>query len=233
VSAGVHPFAGDVSVATRYNDWLFERCRPYLGSVSLDYGAGIGTFTERLAEACERVVAVEPLAEFVAELERRFSTEPRVEVVEGEVAALPDEEAFDSVVCLNVLEHVAADDAALAGLHSRLRPGGHLLLLVPGHAALYGSLDETAGHQRRYDPGPLRAQLERLGFEVLTARRVNPVGALGWLVSARVLRRDEVAEGSFRAFDRLVPALRHLDRVPLPLGLSVWAVARKPRQTLS
>jgi SAM-dependent methyltransferase len=232
VSAHAHPFAGDVSVATRYNDWLLDRCRPYLGAETLDYGAGIGTFTEPLARLCRRVVAAEPLAEFAAELRRRFAETANVEVVEGDVAALPEGEAFDSVVCLNVLEHVAEDDAALRGVLGRLRPGGHLLLLVPGHAALYGSLDETAGHERRYDPRPLRAQLERVGFEVLTARRVNPVGALGWLVSARVLRREEVAEGSFRAFDRLVPVLRHLDRVPSPLGLSVWAVARKP-QTLS
>ena len=59
-------------------------------------------------------------------------------------------------------------------------------------------------------------------------RRVNPVGALGWLVAGRVLRRSEIPDGPLRAFDRLVPVLRLLDRAKLPLGLSLWAVAQRP-----
>jgi hypothetical protein len=103
-----------------------------------------------------------------------------------------------------------------------------LLLLVPAHPRLYGGYDRAAGHERRYSKRTLRGRLLGAGFEVDTLRHVNPLGAVGWLARVRLRRGDEWPSGSFRAFDRLVPALRHLDRVPLPFGLSLWAVARAP-----
>jgi SAM-dependent methyltransferase len=226
-----NPFAGDLDRADRYNDWIFERCRPHLGPSALDFGAGIGTFTERLAAVCARVVAAAPLGEFVGLLRERFAGRPNVEVVELDPAH-PEAGlggGFDAILCLNVLEHIADDEAALRAMRDQLAPGGRLLLLVPAHPFLHGSLDRNVGHERRYEPGPLRALLERAGFEAEEARLVNPLGALGWLVSSRLLRRRAIGTGSLLAFDRLVPLLRGLDRLRLPLGLSVWAVARRPR----
>lgn len=225
----VDPFAGDVERADRYNDWIFERARPHLGARALDWGAGIGTFTERLAAVCEQVVAAEPSGEFVDRLRERFRGRDNVEVVQLDPAH-PGSGlggAFDSILCLNVLEHIADDSAALAAMRDRLRPGGSVLLLVPAHRFLYGTLDRDVGHERRYEPRPLRSLLRRVGLQPVEVRLVNPVGAVGWLVSARVLRRHRIATGSLLVFDRLVPALRQLDRLRLPLGLSVWAVARR------
>jgi SAM-dependent methyltransferase len=194
----------------------------------LDAGAGIGTFTALAAEAGAEVTALEPDPAFVTHLRERFAADPRVTVVQAPAEAVPELDAFDSVLCLNVLEHVRADEAALRGFHDALQPGGALLLLVPAHAWLYGGYDRAAGHERRYAAGTLRPRLRAAGFDVETLRYVNPVGALGWLVRVRLRRGDEWPSGSFRTFDRLVPALRHLDRLPLPFGLSVWAIARRP-----
>ena len=140
-------------------------------------------------------------------------------------AALRD---FDSVVCLNVLEHIADDALVLEGFRSCLAPGGRLLLLVPAHRVLHGEIDRSVGHERRYSRAPLRRLLEQSGLDPVELRYVNPVGALGWLVSSRVLRRPQVPSGPLRTYDRLVPVLRHLDRLSLPFGLSLWAVARRP-----
>ena len=67
----------------------------------------------------------------------------------------------------------------------------------------------------------------RAGFTVAELRLVNPLGALGWFVSSRVLKREQIPEGPLRVYDKLVPALRMLDRVDVAVGLSVWAVARR------
>lgn len=209
--------------ADRYNAWLLDRARPYLGARVLEVGAGIGTFTEQLADGRE-VVAVEPDPALVPHLRR---STPSVTVVEGEADAAPPG-PFDSIVCFNVLEHIPDDAAALTAFHDRLRPGGHLLLLVPSHPFLYGPIDRAFAHERRYAKRALRSRLEGAGFRVAELRRVNPVGALGWLVAGRVLRRSEIPGGPLRAFDRLVPVLRLLDRAELPLGLSLWAVAERP-----
>ncbi len=127
-----------------------------------------------------------------------------------------------------MLEHIADDRARLVAFRERLRPGGHLLLLVPSHPFLYGPIDRAFDHQRRYAKRELQSLLEGAGFRVSDLRRVNPVGALGWLVVGRILRRLEIPGGPLRAFDRIVPVLRLLDRAELPLGLSLWAVARRP-----
>ena len=209
--------------ADRYNAWLLDRARPYLGSRVLELGAGIGTFTEQLADGRE-VVAVEPDPALLPHLR---ANAPSATVFEGNVETAPPG-PFDSAVCFNVLEHIADHAGALAAIRGRLRPGGHLLLLVPSHPFLYGPIDAAFEHERRYAKEPLRTLLETAGFRVVELRRVNPVGALGWLVAGRVLRRSEIPGGPLRAFDRAVPVLRALDRAELPLGLSLWAVAERP-----
>jgi SAM-dependent methyltransferase len=215
----------DIAGARNYNDWLFGRARPHLGRRVLDAGAGIGTFSSLAAAAGADVTALEPDPAFVERLRELDG----VRAVEAPAEAIPSGLGpFDSVLCLNVLEHIRDDEAALRGFRDALLPGGALLLLVPAHPRLYGGYDRAAGHVRRYDAPTLRSRLRAAGFDVETLRHVNPVGGLGWLLRVRLRRRDEWPSGSFRTFDRLVPVVRHLDRVPLPFGLSLWAVARRP-----
>lgn len=220
----LHAIAG----ARHYNNWLFSRAEPYLGRSVLDVGAGIGTFTERAADAGAEVTALEP--EFGALLREQLRDRPEVTVLDEPLEAHEGAGEFDSILCFNVLEHVPDDEQALRRLLNELRPGGRLLLLVPAHQFLYGGFDHAAGHVRRYDRAPLRARLTQAGFELDELRHVNPVGALGWLVRIRLRRGGEWPAASFRTFDRLVPVLRHLDRLRLPFGLSLWAVARRPGQ---
>jgi SAM-dependent methyltransferase len=210
--------------ARNYNRWLFARCEPYMGRRVLDAGAGIGTFTE-LAAPGREVVALEPDPELAPVLRRRMEALQNVTVVEGTAEQVDGE--FDSVVCMNVLEHIPDDEAALRRFHDVLRPGGRLLLLVPAHPALYGGIDRAVAHERRYAKVGLREKLVGAGFGVERLRYVNPLGALGWLVSSRLRNREQVPEGPLLLYDRLVPILRQLDRVDVGVGLSLWAVARR------
>jgi SAM-dependent methyltransferase len=216
--------------AANYNEWLLRRAQPFLGSRVLDVGAGVGTLTE-LVQPGRTVVAVEPDPEFVPLLRQRFAGRSNVRVVEADAAALDTiPESFDSVICFNVLEHISDDESALRHFRERLVPGGHLLLLVPAHQALFGAIDASVGHERRYSRDVARSRLIGAGLEPVEIRYVNPLGALGWLVSSRLLSRTRVPVGPLRLYDRLVPLLRRLDGVRLPFGLSVWAVARRPRE---
>jgi SAM-dependent methyltransferase len=219
-----------MQLATNYNAWLLDRARPYLGRRVLDAGAGTGTFTEAVASGRELVVAMEPEPSFARQLRERFEGRPEVVVLETDSDALvPDAlPALDSVVCFNVLEHIRDDRAALARFRDVLVGGGHLLLLVPAHPALYGATDRLVEHERRYRKVDVDRLLTEAGFDVVDLGYVNPVGAVGWFVSSRLLRRELLPQGSLKLYDRLVPLLRRLDRLPLPFGLSVWAVARRP-----
>jgi len=230
------PKAADVTLermaeADGYNAWLLERARPYLGSRVLDVGAGIGTFTELLAESVDQVVALEPDELHVDGLRERLAARPNVTVLAADASTLPppaDDEAFDAAVCFNVLEHIPDDVGTLRRLRTQLRPGGRLLLLVPAHQALFGSLDRALDHCRRYGRRSLAAKLAEAGFEIEKLRHVNPVGAVGWLLWSRVFRVDTVPKQPLQAYDRLVPLLRVVDGAPVPFGLSLWAVARRP-----
>ena len=229
VAAGADAaFLGIMERAGRYNAWLAGRALPHLGRRVLDAGAGTGVFTEALAGRAERVVAVETDAALVPELRARLAGRANVEVVHGDALDPGLGDDFDSVVCFNVLEHVEDDVAALSTLARRLVPGGRLLLLVPAHPFLYGPMDETVGHHRRYRRRDVRERLRRAGYAVDEVRLVNPIGAVGWLVAGRVLRRRVIPGGPLGLYDRLVPLLRVLDAARLPLGLSVWAVAHRP-----
>jgi SAM-dependent methyltransferase len=214
-----------MAAAENYNAWLLERAVPFLGRRVLDVGAGIGTFTDRLASMCELVIAAEADPEFADILRRRFADRSNVQVVDAEAEAVVPGGPFDAIVCFNVLEHIAEDDQALMSFRGQLSPGGALLLLVPAHPLLYGATDRMLGHERRYRKDQLRGRLEQAGFSVDVLRHVNPIGALGWLFSARLLRRREIPRASLAFFDRTVPLVRHLDRLGLPFGLSLWAVA--------
>lgn len=217
---------GDIASARAYNEWLFGRARPKLGRRVVDVGAGVGTFTALAVAAGSEVVAVEPEPAFAEILREQFAGLEQVRVVEGALDSV--EGKFDSAICFNVLEHIE-DDAATLGLFAdRLVSGGRLFLLVPAHRILFGGYDRAAGHLRRYSKARVRELLSKAGFEVETLRHVNPVGAAGWLIRVALRSAPEWPSGSFAAFDRLVPILRPLDRLRLPFGLSLWAIARRP-----
>jgi SAM-dependent methyltransferase len=216
--------------ARNYNGWLYGRARPYLGRRVLDLGAGIGTFTTLASEDGREVLALEPHAPYAELLRHGVGRRPNVDVANATAEELlaASTEPFDSAICFNVLEHIPDDASTLRAAHDLLVPGGHLLLLVPAHPRLYGDVDRRIGHVRRYRRAPLARLLQSVGFETIVVRYVNPVGALGWLVTFRLRSPERWPRNRHHAFDALVPALRHLDRLPLPVGLSVWAVARRP-----
>ena len=200
----------------------------------LEAGAGIGNFTGRLVDR-ELVVALELEADRVEGLRQRFATYPNVH---AEVGDLADPSLlqlahyqFDTVICLNVLEHIEQHVAALTYMHGVLAPGGRLLLLVPAHPALYSSLDKELGHYRRYREGDLRALLERVGFRVERRFYLNLFGVFGWWLNGRVLKRRLLPRGQLGVYERLAPLFRRVEEgLGRRWGLSVVFVAQKPQR---
>src|SRR6267143_4803645 len=214
--------------AHRYNRWIYERVRGGLGQRVLEIGCGTGTITSFMVER-QLVVGIDVVDEYIRSTRERFHDRPNIVIrrhdLTESIEALKDYR-FDSAVSINVFEHIANDEAAMKAVYALLEPGGTFTMLVPSHPALLGAFDRDIGHHRRYAKGELRRKLEASGFTVEQIRRSNPVGALGWLVNVRLLGLRRLRGASL--FDRLVPALSILDRVELPLGLSLIAVARKP-----
>src|SRR6266516_1931745 len=215
--------------APRYNQWLLSRALPHAGQHLLEIGAGIGTFTLPFAAHGIRVTALEPDEALSDILEARTCDIEGISVLRKEIEDLtPDRlgKPVDSVVCFNVLEHIADDEGALGTMRRCLRKSGQLLLLVPAHHFLFGETDRAVQHERRYSSSSLSRKLTNVGLEIVHLQYVNPIGAAGWFVSSRLLRQRTLAAGPLKAYENLVPALRHLDRLRLPMGLSLWVRAR-------
>ena len=214
--------------AHRYNRWIYDRVRGGLGQRVLEIGCGTGTITSFLVDR-QLVVGTDVVDSYVRSTGERYRDRPNIVIRRHDLSESIEplrDYRFDSAVSVNVFEHIANDEAAMKAVYALLEPGGTFTLLVPSHPALLGPFDRDIGHHRRYTKDGLRHKLEASGFVVERIRRSNPVGALGWLVNVRLLGLRRLRGAGL--FDRLVPALAVLDRVELPLGLSLIAVARKP-----
>jgi glycosyltransferase involved in cell wall biosynthesis len=220
-----------LSRAERYNRWILEQLAPWLGQRVLEIGAGIGTFTRYLLGR-ELILATELNPRYLRILGNAFERHTRVEVVpldftDFDPAPLAARR-LDTIVCLNVLEHVEDDRGALRRLFASLGPGGCLLLLVPAHEWLFGALDGALDHHRRYERASLVAKLEEAGFRVEHTQFFNRLSVLGWYVNSVILRRTRVPGLQLYLHNLLVPLLRAEAAVSLPFGLSLIAVARRP-----
>jgi len=215
-----------------YFGWIAGLFGEALTGAVLDHGAGTGLLSERLLARAERVIALEPEQLLFDRLCQRFATAPRVMLVQGTIETYLEHHGaggLDAVVSSNVLEHLPDDVGCLRQLRRALRPGGALAVYVPARQELFGSLDESVGHLRRYTRSGLKSRLEDAGFFVEWVRYGNLAGVLPWLVTGRVLRRPAIESQSLKLFDRWIfPAAARLEALlPVPYGLNVAALARR------
>ena len=219
-----------LSRAERYNRWMLEQLAPWLGQRILEIGSGIGSFT-RYIVGRELIVATDVNPRYLRILRNTFERHTRVEVEPLDLMAFDPApfagRGIDTILCLNVLEHVEDDRGALRRLHAVLAPGGRLLLLVPAHQRLYGAIDQAIDHHRRYERAGLAAKLEEAGFRVEHTQFFNRLGVVGWYLNSVLLRRTKVPGLQLHLQNLLVPFLRAEAAFPLPFGLSLIAVARR------
>ncbi len=217
-----------LGAADRFTAWVVSEIRPYLGRAILEVGCGTGTFTRHLAGAADRVLALDLDDRFVAAARAALADAPHVRVECADATSTPLARDFDTVVLLDVLEHIADDLGFLRKLHGALRPGGRLVVKVPAIPALYCPMDEAIGHHRRYDRRTLARVLAEAGFALDVSRPFNAAAIGGWWLNGKVLKRTIPPAEQLGAFDRLVPLISRLERLLRPpFGLSLIAAATR------
>ena len=219
----------DLVGAMNYRRWLVELALPYLGDDPLEIGSGLGHYAaDWSAAGIPRFTASEADEGRLDALRRRFRDDPIVRV---RSLAVPIEESADhsAIVAYNVLEHIPDDLGALKAFAGLLRPGGHLVLVVPAFPSAMSRFDLAIGHQRRYRRASLGRTVEAAGLHVGVLRHVNCVGLLGWYVVVKGLRSSPKAGPLLTVYDRgVVPWLRRLEaRIGPPFGQSIFLVATK------
>lgn len=214
----------------RFNRWLADTIQPYVGAHVLEIGAGIGNLSQFLAVRRKSYTASDIDEEHMARLRVRFTHRPNLSLMRCDLSAPEDfaaiEARADTVICLNVLEHIEDDAVGLRNIARALMPGGTAIVLVPQDQSIYGTLDEVLGHYRRYSEAELRKKMEAAGFQVDRVLHFNRVTRPGWWFNGRVLKRRHFSRFQLWIFDRMVWLWRKLDRaIPWP-SVSIIAIAR-------
>ena len=244
------PFELEVLVnAVRYQRWLVDAVRPYLGQRVLELGSGIGNMSRHLPVA-ERLVFSEISPPLVKILEGRIPPRPGQSVVLVDptrpLAETFASESFDTVLSFNVLEHIEDDVAMMKDLIRLLQnskaPGvKRIVTVVPAHPWAYGEVDKAFGHFRRYSARSFGKVLRKAGVPELHRRNfryryMNLIGLLGWWVNGKLLGRNRIGAGNVTMFELLCPVVRPADdflhkRLRFPFGNSLVAVYVVPPAT--
>jgi glycosyltransferase involved in cell wall biosynthesis len=201
--------------APNFNQWMADTIQPYIGKNVLEIGAGMGNLTRVLLAGRKRYVATDIDGEHLERLRNRLSRRVNLETAELNAADPNGPEAFrgqmDTVVCLNVLEHIEDDPAALQNIRSMLVEGGRAVILVPEGQSIFNSLDEELGHCRRYSVEQLRQRMTDAGFDVEIVLPFNRASRPGWWLNGTILKRRTISRLQLKNFDRLVWLVRRVD----------------------
>lgn len=220
------------SAAVNWKSYLKRQISPYLGLDVLEVGAGIGGTTKLLCDGeGGRWVCLEPdheLADVLVNDRESGELPARCEVVVGTADSARGFAPFDTILYIDVLEHIDDDAAEVLKAAELLAPGGHLVVLSPAHQWLFTPFDKAIGHYRRYTRRSLLA-LTAPNLEVVRARYLDAAGLLASLGNRVLLKQSMPTPRQIAVWDRgLVPVSRFLDPVlGFGVGKSVLGIWRK------
>ncbi len=214
--------------ADNYTEWIYRLIEGHLGHRVLEIGAGHGSLTEHVQHG-RTVTATDLSTSCVKRLHERFAECPNVRILQSDLDDMPSDVRYDSIILVNVLEHLDDDVEVLRRLRGLLEPGGRICIFVPAFEGLYSEFDRRVGHRRRYRRTRLIAALDRAGYAIVDARYVNMVGAIAWWLFARRLNQIPTQNWSVRLYDRLiVPPLRRIEARRMPrFGQSLLCVGSR------
>ena len=227
VDSGQHTLES-MSQAIWYNRWTLNFFDKYLYGKILEVGCGIGNFTKTLTKY-DTVVSIDIRQDYIKETKRLVGNKARVgfgDIEKGKYFF--KDRDFDSIVSINVLEHIGNDKKTLKNLYQLLKKGGYLISLVPAHKFLYGKIDESIGHYRRYDVEEIISLLKDAGFKIIKDRKINLLGALGWWIFSNLFKKNKVEKQNIALFNFIAPIFLPLENFfEPPIGTSILIIAQK------
>lgn len=232
--AGKDLEAMDFAVA--YHAWILDLIEPFLGKRIVEVGAGAGSFSELLLTLRpDSLTLVEPssmfrMLESTFEGRETFTKTRLYNTVFSEVASeIYSTGPPDSVLYINVLEHIEDDRGELQLVRETLAPNGRAFVFVPALPMLFSNYDKHIGHFRRYGRRELKVKCKDAGFKVLILRWFDMIGILPWLLKYRLFGSLKMETAAVQTYDRLaVPIIRPLETlIHPPVGKNLLLVAER------
>ncbi len=220
-------------LARPYFRWQIEQFYPFLGRMIGDIGCGIGSFAEFFKGRDLTYVGFEPDNDLAEEFKRLHAGANIRLAVNGDIctpkaAAEIKAAGLDTILCINVLEHIKDDERALFNITDGIGRGGHICIIVPVFMFLYGSLDSLDGHHRRYSKKKMLSMVKNLKVDVVECYYMNLLGALGWFLKAKIMKEKRQGDENYLIGHFLTPFMSFVERIARPpFGLSLVMVLRK------
>ena len=216
--------------ARNWKRYFAAHLKPFVQGSVLDVGCGMGVNAEFLVnEEVTSYTFLEPDRALLDMVEANISSPLLLtgERICGTTADIP-KKRFDTILYLDVIEHIEDSKAELQRAYDLLEPGGHLLILVPAFNFLYSPFDKAIGHHRRYDKGILRTELPA-DLERIRTRYLDSLGLLLSLGNKVFLKQVEPKLEQIQFWDRtVVPLSRIADKLVMhAFGRSLLSVSRK------
>jgi len=218
-----------MSFAQNYHNWIYENIETELGTKIAEIGSGVGNFTEfLLRNEHARIDAYEPCAKM--HLNNKFSKNPRVNCINSnfELVSKSLDNKYDSVIFINVLEHIQQDSDAIKKAYKIIRRGGTLIIFVPALQVLYSNFDRSTGHYRRYQKSELTKLVQNASFKIISCEYFDSKGIIPWFVFMKVMRRGLSIRNTFTYDTFVVPWLKIVEKIiSPPLGKNLLLIASK------
>jgi ubiquinone/menaquinone biosynthesis C-methylase UbiE len=216
--------------AVNNNNWTCGKLKPFLGKNILEIGSGIGTFSKFII-AQERTVTLSDLNDnYINDLKEKYKENPLVSVLQADAEKIDEAvngKKFDTVIAVNIIEHLENDDEALKRIKKILLPGGRLVFIVPAHELLFSEFDKKIGHFRRYSRNELERRLIEKGYTIEFIEFMNAISVFGWFFSFKLLKRVTMPTLQVRIADALIPFIGFFEKfIKVPFGLSIFCVAK-------
>ena len=184
-----------MSFAVNYHRWIIDEISSYIKSPVVEIGAGSGNFSEELYNLFKelplfKLFAFEPSANMYSLLRNRFKNVDNIETLNNYFnSEIILSENINTILYINVLEHIEMDKDELISSYKKLNTGGRVIVFVPALQFLFSPLDKQLGHYRRYNKNRLTALLEIAGFQVEKVKYFDLVGILPWYITFTLMSK--------------------------------------------
>ena len=224
------------SGAHAFNSWLYDQIKEYTQGQILEIGSGIGNISSFLLKEQQSVSLSDLRPEYCQLLKNKFRDQPGLQrIIEMDLSLTGFREMyteylekFDTVIALNVIEHIADDSLAILNAKSLLRKNGKMIILVPAGQWLYNQLDKELGHYKRYTMSGLNEILKSAGLHIFRSKYFNAAAIFGWWLSGKILKDKMISTSKLHFYNRLVPLFKVMDWFVKPFtGISVISVGVK------
>ncbi|TAL82004.1 MAG: class I SAM-dependent methyltransferase [Bacteroidetes bacterium] len=225
----------ELEIGKVYASWIFSIFKPYLGERIMEAGCGLGLMIANYKDQRPLILATDIHDGYLDFVRSRYANNSHIKVhrfdLEHPTAQMKKsikKYGVDTIVTINVLEHIRNDTDAIKNMYELLSAGGRLLIFVPALPQIYGSVDEGFCHFRRYTKKELESKVVKAGFQIVSIRYFNLAGIMWWYIMGKILKRNNIPRMTGNLLNIFVPILERVETIfPPPIGQSLIVIAQK------